>query len=140
MTRAPTEEIAQTARALRRFLEDNREAEWVRFFGASDFPHNCCEGTSCLLADVLEEAFGLTDVTVVEGYNRPDDERHYWVEAGGLIYDLTADQFDDTSMIVGAAETPLAAQFPEIARIRHRPSPDYHRARAVLHELRARGG
>lgn len=114
--------IADLAREVRRYLEANRAARWISFPFAASFPSNACEGTSCLLAYVLEGAFGLQDVEVIEGYDRPKASSHYWVETGGRIYDLTADQFEGAEVVVGGPASPMTAVFTETQPVPRRYS------------------
>lgn len=126
--------IADLAREVRRFLEANRAARWISFPFAASFPSNACEGTSCLLAHVLEAALGLPDVQVIEGYDPAKATFHYWVETGGRIYDLTADQFEGREVVLGGSASALTATFTETQPVARRYS-NREQADEVLRSL-----
>lgn len=128
-----SDQIARAARNLRTFLVRNKDLARLPMPYSGVFPKNCCEGTSCLLAFALEEGFGLADVVVVEGRHPPTDERHYWVETGGLVYDLTADQFDGCEVLVGAAGPVRPETFVERNPVERRHF-DRRYVRALLDE------
>jgi hypothetical protein len=61
-----------------------------------NFPHGSCGDTSILLGQYLfDQSLGLWEYT--GGQREPDLFSHALVEQGGLIVDITADQFDDVS-------------------------------------------
>ncbi|MBO1894214.1 hypothetical protein HNW13_000140 [Shewanella sp. BF02_Schw] len=77
-----------------------------------NFPRNCCEGVSVYFAFYTMQMFPSVNVEVVHSRNS-DDEHHYWVEIDGLIFDLTADQFDECNApIIAQASSPLENVFP----------------------------
>ncbi|MCU7974890.1 hypothetical protein L5M43_06300 [Shewanella sp. SW36] len=77
-----------------------------------NFPRNCCEGTSIYFAFLAMQLFPSANVEVVHAWNL-DDEHHYWVDIDGLVFDLTADQFDECNApIIGDAQSPLSQMFP----------------------------
>lgn len=81
------------------------------------FPDNCCEGASSFLAFYLMDKFPKKDIYVIHGKSSDGYENHYWVEIDGLIYDLTADQFDEvTEPIYGAKSHPMSFLFSVTSR------------------------
>lgn len=125
-------DIEDAARTLRSFLERNRSLDELPFAYSRLFPKNCCEATSYLLASLLEERFGLSDVQVIDAVVPGTDEHHFWVETGGRVYDLTADQFAGQEPIVGAEATPLADRFAERRRVDQRRYFDRSEVRRLL--------
>lgn len=63
-----------------------------------DFPHGSCDPASMLLGAYLAEN-GFTDVDYVSGWRgRVEDgsrKSHAWLEAGEVVIDITAGQFED---------------------------------------------
>jgi len=81
------------------------------------FPKNTCESAACFHGLLIREKFPDMRVEVVHGYNREEDENHYWVEVEGTIFDLTCDQFEGISDPIYAASVhPLSTYFPPIKR------------------------
>ncbi|OUR63452.1 hypothetical protein A9Q74_01010 [Colwellia sp. 39_35_sub15_T18] len=76
-----------------------------------DFPDNCCEGASCFLAFYFMAKFPKKDVFVIHGKSSDGYENHYWVEVDGLIYDLTADQFDEVDKPIFGAKSHLMSSW-----------------------------
>lgn len=59
-----------------------------------DFPRGSCGDASILLGQYLfDHSLGLWEY--VGGEREPDLHSHAWLELGGLIVDITADQFED---------------------------------------------
>ncbi|XHS01426.1 hypothetical protein ACFB49_30310 [Sphingomonas sp. DBB INV C78] len=84
-----SQEIAASARALVAFLDANVKTRTLRYTYHFWFPRNCCEGASIIFKYLLEEKYGLADARVIRGTDPRNGERHFWVRAGGLAYDLT---------------------------------------------------
>jgi hypothetical protein len=93
MTAALTE-IATRIRAILEAYGRSSPADEV----FSRFPDGCCGDTALSLGCYLVRA-GYTDVEYVGGWN---DRRqsHAWTMIGGLVIDITADQFDQPGVIV----------------------------------------
>jgi hypothetical protein len=68
----------------------------------SAFPKDCCGHASVLLALYLRDE-GFADVRYVYNGRRSPDS-HAWVEVGGIIVDITADQFTDNPNAVIVTE------------------------------------
>jgi len=81
----------------------------------TDFPDGCCGDAALLLGMYLaNEGFGEPEY--VAG-NR-GEWSHAWVELGGLVVDVTADQFDDEdqAVVVRAAPSAWHSGFEEHTR------------------------
>lgn len=101
------DDIAKQFRATFETEHDNIK---LPFFDA--FPRNCCEGASSFLAFYLMDKFPKKEVYVIHGKSSDGYENHYWVEVDDLIYDLTADQFDEIDEpIYGAKYHPMSSLF-----------------------------
>lgn len=82
------------------------------------YPKSCCELISVHLGLVLENANPGKEVHIVRAYCRSSNEWHYWVEMVGLVFDLTAHQFDQyREPLVCGKPNPLEIRFPDIERI-----------------------
>lgn len=66
-----------------------------------------CGVSSVYVARSLFE-IGYRDTVFVDGYyNKPSQsEPHCWVQVGGIIVDVTSDQFDDTGSFVFVGHSP----------------------------------
>ena len=108
-------EIDDLARKLRLIFEQSIEKKFPLFMGSFQFPTASCEGSSRIFAHIVSLRYPESKVVVVEGYDHPNDDRHFWVQVDKLTYDLTCDQFDDlTTPIFGESSTPLISKFNEI--------------------------
>jgi hypothetical protein len=59
----------------------------------SNFPKDCCHHAAALLRlYMFDQGFGFFDKA--EG-RRPDGREHVWLRRGGIVIDITADQFDE---------------------------------------------
>ncbi|RAR98618.1 hypothetical protein [Ensifer adhaerens] len=106
--------LERSARILATFLEENRITCILPYANAPLFPKNCCQSASLILLYLLEEKYGQQDVELIKGSNYQTDESHYWVRAGGLVYDLTAHQFSGLTPVFGVPEgSYLRGLFPE---------------------------
>lgn len=103
--------IASSERLLA-FLNLNRVENIFKFPYSHSFPRNACESVSMIFALLVEERFGV-QAAIIRGTDTKKYEHHFWVLAGGRIYDLTAQQFRGRQPILGAAVTPLARRFAE---------------------------
>lgn len=82
------------------------------------YPEACCELVSVHLGLALENAYPGKEVQIVRAYHRNSDGWHYWVEMEGLVFDLTAHQFEQyREPLVCAKPSPLEVCFPDIQRI-----------------------
>jgi hypothetical protein len=87
--------IAQAARsALQRYVSDTQD------FMFDSFPRGTCGPVSELLGRYLMEA-GFKDVMYVCG-ERQDKGSHAWLEVGGIVLDITGDQFGQPPVVVAA--------------------------------------
>lgn len=119
-----------------------------------EFPHECCDSASNLLATFLYEK-GLGDATLMQGkyFSRP----HIWLRLHGLTIDITAYQFPPvTERVIVAYRSPFheslggfaegfADHFkPAAARQAANPAEDHayrtYRKAAELAERLARSG
>lgn len=99
------ETLRQTASDFRRAIE---QARLERASGALPyFPEGACRMTSRLFAQHLArrpDRASLGDVQLVSG-TLPGSEppaRHYWLEVGGAVVDLTADAFGQATVVIGS--------------------------------------
>lgn len=77
------------------------------------FPRGACGDASELLGQYLQDS-GLGTWMYVMGFRSRDGWTHAWLEAGGVITDITADQFDDftEAVIVTDDRTWHDTEFP----------------------------
>ncbi|MGZ5600882.1 MAG: hypothetical protein ACXWFX_09830, partial [Methylobacter sp.] len=89
------ENIVEFAKIIRSNYEKQREELGIPFF--QEFPENCCEGASFFFGHIAQDMFPNETIEIVKGYRFYDkrDEYHYWVEINDVIFDLTADQFNN---------------------------------------------
>jgi len=108
-------EIENLGRRLRLIYEQGSKEGFSLFMGAFQFPIGSCEGSSRIFAHIVKKRHPKSKVCVIEGYDRPNDDRHYWVLVDKLAYDLTCDQFDDFPFpIFGESSTTLFSKFSDI--------------------------
>ena len=75
--------------------------EGYRFSYLDQFPSECCEFSSYLLAKYLIEEHGLSDIEMLKGKNRfKHKQRHIWLRFGDKDIDITANQFSSTDKTV----------------------------------------
>lgn len=104
MNGPPLDLLRQRASAFRAAIE---RARAERAPGALPyFPEGACRMTSRLLAQHLAHfpVAGCGDVALVSGV-LPGSERaarHYWLEVGDVVVDLTADAFGEPAVVVGS--------------------------------------
>jgi hypothetical protein len=67
----------------------------VRFIIAA-FPKGVCGAVCFLLGHYLREN-GFPGAEYVNGFRRLDGESHAWIETGGIIVDITGDQFAEVA-------------------------------------------
>ena len=105
-------EIITIAKMVRQCFDMHHEELELPFF--EDFPKNCCESSSCLFAFYLSLKFIGHDIYVVHGTSKCGQENHIWVEVDKLIFDLTADQFEEVQApIFGETNSVLLSEFSE---------------------------
>jgi len=99
----------------REFFEKNCKDLDLHMVG--QFPINSCETSSLVLGKVLFKAFPDKNIDFVEGYNFEKDERHFWIEADGLTFDITADQFDGINKpLFGTPNKLISKMFESVER------------------------
>lgn len=107
-------EIIEFSKRIRGIFEKRAGELNLPFF--DDFPKNCCEGASVLLAVLLFDEFPDRTVKVVHGENEEGDEHHFWVEVDGCIFDLTIDQFKGiANPVYGVSIHPMEHEFCYVA-------------------------
>jgi len=75
--------------------------EGYAFSCLNQFPKECCEFTSYLLAKYLIEVHGLSNLQMLRGKNRfKHKQRHVWLRANKLDIDITANQFSSTDKTI----------------------------------------
>ncbi|QUM89531.1 hypothetical protein HWV03_12335 [Moritella sp. 36] len=108
-------EIEDLGRQLRLIYEKGSKECFPLFMGSFQFPKASCEGSSRIFAHIVNKRYPKSKVYVVEGYDRPNNDRHYWVQVDRLVYDLTCDQFDGFSIpILGENCAPLISKFSDL--------------------------
>jgi len=84
--------MREVAMKARQYLADNHNDINLPFIYA--FPKNCCELTSIILCKILYNLEPEKNIFLIEGYDRDENEHHYWVIADNLNLDITANQFN----------------------------------------------
>jgi len=106
--------MIQFAKSVRKIFENNKDTIDLPFLYS--FPINSCEAVSIYFAFLMMEKFPNASVEVIHAWNS-DDEHHYWVEAEGLVYDITADQFPEVpGAYYGVPTSPLLSMFSRTER------------------------
>jgi hypothetical protein len=77
----------------------------VRFIVAG-FPKDVCGAVCFLLGHYLREN-GFPSAEYVNGIRRADGQSHAWIETGGIIVDITSDQFADVADEVVVTSDPV---------------------------------
>lgn len=93
------EQLRRIANAVRTILEENKSTTPDICF--QQFPRGACGATSELLGRYLLERCHLAP-TYVEA-DLDYDGSHAWISVGGIIIDITADQFGKAPVIVSAS-------------------------------------
>ncbi len=65
-----------------------------------DFPSQCCD-TACRVLGLHLHAIGTKNIREVLA-RVSADQKHRWLEVGGLVVDITADQFGQAEVVVAA--------------------------------------
>ncbi|MDV3459237.1 hypothetical protein RZN05_19730 [Sphingomonas sp. HF-S4] len=105
-------QIADSARRLMAFLEENKASEVLDYPFGYSYPRNCCESASIIFMLLLQERYGVSGVTIVRGTKPRLWQHHYWVRVRGLCYDLTAHQFAGRRPIIGVERHSFFATWP----------------------------
>ena len=84
----------------------------VRFIVAG-FPKDACGEVCFLLGHYLREN-GFPAAEYVNGIRRADGQSHAWIETGGIIVDITGDQFAEVAdEVVVTGDTTWHRQFSD---------------------------
>tara|TARA_R110001599_G_scaffold253132_2_gene453358 strand:+ start:698 stop:1114 length:417 start_codon:yes stop_codon:yes gene_type:complete len=106
--------VHSIAFSVRVFLINNGEN--VRLPYIWEFPRNCCESASFLLAECILIFHPQSEVYIVR--SRKGSENHIWVEVEGLVYDITLDQFHEFGEpVIGGDMASYHFQFTDCDRI-----------------------
>ena len=98
--------LAVNARA---YLENHKDTLELPFI--SRFPTNSCEIASLVLAYIFKDEYPDIDFFIVKA-KKPSCGLHFWVEAEGNIFDLTADQLENiNSPIFGEPSAPQLHEY-----------------------------
>lgn len=82
------------------------------------FPHGSCETSSLVLGKVLSDAFPEKVIFWVKGTNSSEFEMHFWVEAEGVPFDITADQFEGIiEPLYGKPSNIISDRFDQVEKI-----------------------
>lgn len=119
---AISQDIGVCALAIRRAIE---RAPLGRYDGLMHgFPRSCCKLSSQLLARYLAMNARIPLVGFVSGrrhgppYADGGWQAHVWVEAGGMVVDITADQYDEVTVpVIASADSVWHGTFQTQARI-----------------------
>jgi hypothetical protein len=102
------------SKSIRIFFETYKDE--IEMQGFTAFPKNSCQGASLLLGMMLREKFPSSKIAYVKGADI-NSFCHYWLEVDGLVFDITADQFEGLSQpVYGDAHQPLIEIFPILSR------------------------
>lgn len=124
-------QISQSAHILIDFLTENRATDAFEFPFSHSYPRNCCESVSMIFSYLLEDKYGLPDITIIRGTKPRLHEHHFWVRAAGSLYDLTAHQFPGHRPIIGVERHALFASFPKHRAIHEHGFVDRERVLAL---------
>jgi hypothetical protein len=110
-------DLKTLAKKLRSYFEVNcRDLE---LHIVSRFPKNSCETSSLVLGKILCDEFPEKEILLVKGTNTKKYEMHFWVEAGGHTFDITADQFSGIEgPIYGPASSKIYKRFNYIEKMK----------------------
>lgn len=104
------EKVSNIAKQVRKIFVEEKDDLNIPFFYS--FPKNCCQGASCFFALILQDTCPDKTIMVVHGTDEDEPEHHFWVEVEGLVYDLTADQFENVLYpVYGSQKHPLNHRF-----------------------------
>ena len=93
-------DVYRDIRSFRKAMLKVKE-EGFRFSCLDQFPNQCCEFSSYLLARYLIEEHGLSNIEMLKGKNRfKHKQRHIWLRSGDKDIDITANQFSSTDKTV----------------------------------------
>jgi hypothetical protein len=98
-TPAISQDVGQCAVAMRRAIERAPLGRYDAIMHS--FPHSCCKVASQMLARYLATHARVPLVQFVSGRRHGEPycsggwQAHVWVEAGGVVIDITADQYDE---------------------------------------------
>ena len=99
----------------RRYIETNFTKLDLPF--VNKFPNSCCEIVSLLLGKIIIDEFPMKDVVFVKGTNTSRYEMHFWIEVGDLVFDITADQFENiNSFVIGELPEVLIKRFDDLEK------------------------
>ena len=116
-------EVTRLARSFRGALE---ETVSLRLPGLAKFPRAACGDASRLLAQYLRDR-GLGDWEIVSGFRNDRSSSHAWLELGGLLVDITADQFEDgAEPVTVSRSSDWHAAWPDRSRSRCRVGLSYY--------------
>lgn len=103
--------IDESAVEIMAFFQRNRTEESFEYPFSFSYPKNCCESVSLILTYLIEEKYGLENVTIIKGTKPRTYEHHFWVMVGDWNYDLTAHQFSRRKPIIGVLHHSLFFSF-----------------------------
>lgn len=104
-------DIRQSASNLVSFLEQNKFAQIYPYFRSYFYPEGCCESVSLIFIYLMKAKYPSAKARVVRGTNTKQ-EHHFWVEIEGLIFDLTAHQFEPfETPILGEKSSSLTKEY-----------------------------
>lgn len=133
--------IRELATNFRRALEGiDRQTLPIQF---RDFPRGSCGDTSLLLGTYLQER-GLGEFTYIVGWRGewPQRVSHGWIERGGLIVDVTADQFGDGQAVIVTSHSDFHLSFESapshVANFRHSSYLAATELAGLYHQIEAR--
>lgn len=89
--------LTEVVRNLRGVFDNADRSDWQLL---RNFPTGACGVVSELLGRYLQEKLSVSGNYVCGEVYQPDMRSHAWVDVGGIIIDITADQFGQPPVIV----------------------------------------
>ena len=109
------ESLVKYSESIRLVFEQNKQNIDLPFFYS--FPRNACESAACFHSMLIQAKFPNLQIEVLHGYNRDEEEHHYWLEVDSLIFDITCDQFEGIpNPIYASPKHPMSDYFTIIER------------------------
>ncbi len=104
-------DIRQSASNLVSFFKQNKMTEIYPYPRSYFYPEGCCESVSLIFNFLMKAEYPSAKARVVRGTNTKH-EHHFWLEIEGLIFDLTAHQFENIEApILGEKSSPLTREY-----------------------------
>lgn len=110
------DQLASWAQCAQDFFSKSNNIAGLPF--VHSYPRSSCEVVSALLALTLQRRHKESSIEVAMGYNRTNNEWHFWIEVGNTVVDATAHQFPQfQEPLVTSRPSPLEVNYPDIERL-----------------------